>query len=106
MGGGLHIPLIRTSLFQAAKQLKQEGVTLIAVDTQAPTLYTDQRLTGPIALILGGEDRGINPSLLDRADHTVHIPMQGHITSLNVATATAIILYERHRQQTNTRNTT
>ncbi len=99
MGGGLHIPLIRTSLFQAAKHIKQEGVTLIAVDAKAPTTYTNTRLTGPIALLLGGEDRPINPTLLDRCDATVHIPMQGHITSLNVATATAIILYERLRQQ-------
>lgn len=105
MGGGLYIPLIRTSLFQAAKQLKQEGVTIIAVTTKAPTTYTNQRLTGPIALLLGGEDRPINPSLLDRADATIHIPMKGHITSLNVATATAIILYERLRQQTNRRQT-
>ena len=99
MGGGLHIPLICTSLFQAAKHIKQEGITLIAVHPDAPTAYTNARLTGPTAIILGGEDRGINPSLLDRADHTVHIPMKGHITSLNVATATAIILYERQRQQ-------
>ena len=103
MGGGLHIPLIRTSLFQAAKFLQQEGVKLIGVDPTGPTYYYNERLTGPTALLLGGEDRGINPSLLDRCDTIVKIPMHGHITSLNVGTATAIILYERIRQQANTR---
>jgi len=102
MGGGLHVPLIRDNLFQAIKLLKQEGVTLIGVTPTGPTDYYHQRLTGPIALLLGGEDRGINPSLLDRCDHTVRIPMHGHITSLNVAAAAAIILYERIRQQATT----
>lgn len=106
MGGGLRIPLIRTSLFQAAKLLKQEGVRLVGVDPAGPTDYYDERLTGPTALLLGGEDRGINPSLLNRCDTTVKIPMHGQITSLNVGTAAAIILYERLRQQTNRRRTT
>jgi len=99
MGGGLHVPLIRDNLFQAAKQLKQEGVKLIGVDPAGTTDYYHERLTGPVALIIGGEDRGINASLLDRCDATVKIPMHGHITSLNTAAATAIILYERIRQQ-------
>ena len=102
MGGGLHIPIIRDNLFQAAKLIKQEGVKLIGVDTTGPTDYYHERLTGPVALLLGGEDRGINTSLLDRCDAVIRIPMQGHITSLNVGTATAIILYERIRQQANT----
>lgn len=102
MGGGLHVPLIRTSLFQAIKLLKQEGVTLIGVIPTGPTDYYNQRLTGSIALLMGGEDRGINPSLLDRCDHIVRIPMHGHITSLNVGAAAAVILYERIRQQATT----
>jgi 23S rRNA (guanosine2251-2'-O)-methyltransferase len=102
MGGGLHVPLIRDSLFQAAKLLKQEGVTLIGVDPTGTTDYYHQRLTGPVALLLGGEDRGINPSLLDQCDTTIRIPMHGHITSLNTGAATAIILYERIRQQATT----
>ena len=101
MGGGLHVPLIRDNLFQAIKHLKQEGVRLIGIAPNAPTDYYHERLTGPIALLLGGEDRGINPTLLNRCDTIIKIPMHGHITSLNVSTATAIILYERLRQQAN-----
>jgi len=102
MGGGLHIPIIRDSLFQTTKHLKKEGVKLVAVDPTGPTDYFHERLTGSIALLMGGEDRGINASLLDRCDSIVRIPMHGRITSLNVGAAAAIVLYERIRQLTTT----
>ncbi|MBC8225470.1 23S rRNA (guanosine(2251)-2'-O)-methyltransferase RlmB [Candidatus Bathyarchaeota archaeon] len=98
MGGGLHVPIIRDNLFQAIKLLKQEGVKLVGVDPTGSTDYYHERLTGPVALLMGGEDRGINPSLLDRCDHVVRIPMHGRITSLNVGAAAAVVLYERIRQ--------
>ena len=101
MGGGLHVPLIRDNLFQAIKLMKQEGVKLVAVDTTGTTDHFNERLTGSVALLLGGEDLGINQSLLDRCDSIIRIPMQGHITSLNVGTAVAVVLYERTRQQVN-----
>jgi len=101
MGGGLHVPIVRDSLFQTTKLLKQEGVRLVAVDPTGSTDYFHERLTGSVALLLGGEDRGINPSLLDRCDNVVRIPMHGRITSLNVGAAAAIVLYERIRQQAN-----
>jgi len=99
MGGGLHVPIIRDSLFQAAKLLKQEGVKLVAVDPTGATDYHRERLTGSVALVMGGEDRGINESLLNRCDSIIRIPMRGSITSLNVGAAAAVVLYERIRQQ-------
>ncbi len=98
MGGGLHVPIIRDNLFQAAKLLKQEGVKLVAVDPTGATDYYRERLTGSVALVLGGEDRGINDSLLNRCDSVIRIPMRGGITSLNVGAAAAVVLYERVRQ--------
>jgi 23S rRNA (guanosine2251-2'-O)-methyltransferase len=102
MGGGLHVPVIGDNLFQAAKLLKQEGVKLVAVDTSGSTYYFHERLTGSVAFVLGGEDRGINQSLKDRCDSIVSIPMQGSIASLNVSAAAAVVLYERMRQLTQT----
>jgi len=98
MGGGLHVPIIRDNLFQAAKLLKQEGVKLVAVDPTGATDYYRERLTGSVALVLGGEDRGINDSLLNRCDSVIRIPMRGSITSLNVGAAAVVVLYERMRQ--------
>jgi 23S rRNA (guanosine2251-2'-O)-methyltransferase len=104
MGGALHVPLIRDSLYRAAKLLRQEGVTLIGIDPTATTRYYDTRLTGSVAIILGGEDQGLNSTLQNQCHSLARIPMYGAITTLNVSAATAVTLYERTRQQTNNKN--
>ncbi len=47
-----------------------------------------------ICLIIGSENNGVHPKLLDLSDHTVHIPMQGHNSSMNVGNACAIAAYD------------
>jgi 23S rRNA (guanosine2251-2'-O)-methyltransferase len=64
-----------------------------------PTEHYYERLTGPLALVLGGEGKGISPTLLGKCDSVVRIPMMGDIQSLNVGVAAAIVLDERVRQQ-------
>ena len=54
---------------------------------------------GPVALVLGGEGKGIRHGVLDKCDDTVHIPMCGHVASLNVSAAAAIALFEVVRQR-------
>ena len=56
-------------------------------------------LNQPLALILGGEEKGIYPALLKAADLQVHIPMQTDFDSLNVSVATGMILYETMKQR-------
>jgi 23S rRNA (guanosine2251-2'-O)-methyltransferase len=102
MGAGLRVPVIRASLYQAVKLLKEEGANIVGVDPSGTAEYYDERLTGPLALVLGGEGRGISPTLLGKCDSTVRIPMVGKIESLNVGVAAAIALYERMRQQKGT----
>jgi 23S rRNA (guanosine2251-2'-O)-methyltransferase len=99
MGAGLRIPVARISLYQAVKLLKREGAKIIGVDPSGAKEYHDERLTGSLALVLGGEGRGISPTLLDKCDRVVRIPMEGNIESLNVGVAAAVVLYERMRQQ-------
>lgn len=53
------------------------------------------------ALVLGNEANGVSPSLLANSQEKVYIPMQGQAESLNVATASAMIMYEYSRQQKN-----
>jgi 23S rRNA (guanosine2251-2'-O)-methyltransferase len=101
MGGSLHVPVWRQSLYTAIKTLKDDGFKVIGLDASADTPYWGIDLTGAVAFVLGGEDRGINPTLLDKCDTLVKIPMMGKIPSLNVSVATAIVLYERLRQQEN-----
>jgi 23S rRNA (guanosine2251-2'-O)-methyltransferase len=99
MGAGLRIPVAKASLYQAVKLLKREGAKIIGVDPSGAVEYHDERLTGSLALVLGGEGRGISPTLLDKCDSVVRIPMEGKIESLNVGVAAAVVLYERMRQQ-------
>jgi len=99
MGAGLRVPVAKTSLYQAVKLLRKEGARIIGVDPSGVVEYYDERLTGPLALVLGGEGKGISPTLLGKCDSVVRIPMVGDIQSLNVGVAAAVVLYERMRQQ-------
>jgi 23S rRNA (guanosine2251-2'-O)-methyltransferase len=69
------------------------------LDVKAEKLYTDVDLRGPIALVLGGEGKGVRPGVLGKCDDRVKIPMQGHVASLNVSAAAAIMLFEAVRQR-------
>ena len=56
-------------------------------------------LTGPIAVIMGSEGKGISSAMLELADVKAAIPMAGEIGSLNVSIAAAVMLYEAVRQR-------
>ncbi len=56
-------------------------------------------LGGPLAIIMGSEQRGINKSILNMSDEMVKLPMYGKIESLNVSVACGIFLYEVVRQR-------
>jgi 23S rRNA (guanosine2251-2'-O)-methyltransferase len=99
MGGSLYVPLLRENLFSTIKQLQKEGVRVIGVDPSGSTVYFNEILTGAVAFVLGGEDKGISSSLLGKCTNVVRIPMVGKIESLNISVSTAIILYERLRQK-------
>jgi 23S rRNA (guanosine2251-2'-O)-methyltransferase len=99
MGGSLHVPVWRRSLYTAIKTLKDDGFRVVGVDASGGSPYWGVDLTGAVAFVIGGEDRGINPTLLEKCDTLIRIPMMGKIPSLNVSVATAIVLYEKMRQQ-------
>ena len=99
MGGSLHVPVWQQSLYTAVKTMSDEGVAIIGVDASGEAYHYDEDLTGPVAFVLGGEDRGISPTLMTKCDKVIRIPMRGRLASLNVSVATGIVLYERLRQQ-------
>lgn len=105
MGGSLYVPLLRENLHSVLKLLCEEGIRVIGVDPSGSTEYFSENLTGAIAFMLGGEDRGVSSSLLKKCNAIVRIPTRGKVTSLNVSVSTALILYERLRQQNNARAT-
>jgi len=99
MGGSVYVPVARENLFTAIKLLKEEGARCVAVDSSGSVDYFEADLKGSLALVLGGEDKGVSPALLRKCDLVVRIPMVGHLSSLNVGVAAALVMYERLRQQ-------
>jgi 23S rRNA (guanosine2251-2'-O)-methyltransferase len=78
--------------------LKNSGLKIIAATEKARDLYYRTDLTGPAALLLGGEDTGIPDEYLRIADAVVKIPVKGQVSSLNVSAAAAVLMYEMVKQ--------
>ena len=95
-----HLPVARvTNLTRAMQQLKDAGYWLVGFDERAERRHTDVDLTGPIALVLGGEGKGLHELVRQRCDFLVSIPTVGPIRALNVSVATGIALFEVARQR-------
>ena len=88
-----------SNLRVAAYYLQQSGFRLIAATEKTDNLIYDVDMTGPCAVIMGSEGKGISQSMLDLADDKAAIPMAGEITSLNVSVASAVLMYEAVRQR-------
>lgn len=99
--GALHyLPVCREkSLLNAVKFLKDNGYKVVAATEKAATGYTSADYTGPVAIVMGAEDIGINPDILRHCDTHVSIPQLGQIGSLNVSVAAGVMIYEVVRQR-------
>ena len=89
-----------TSLHQAMRRLKEGGFWLAGLES-APDAKscTEANLTGPVALVVGGEDEGLSKLVRETCDEIVRLPMRGRVGSLNAAVAAAIAMYEVRRRQ-------
>lgn len=87
------------SLTQAIDILKLNGISVYAAEMKAALRLMDTDLTLPSAVVLGGEEQGIQSAVLKRCDASFSIPMPGNFESLNVSVANGIILYEAARQR-------
>jgi 23S rRNA (guanosine2251-2'-O)-methyltransferase len=94
----LHVAQVG-NITRAIESLKAQGVWVYALDPDSPKSYTSLDLTGPIALVLGGEGSGVRLGVRKSCDDTVRLPMRGRVASLNVSAAAAVILYEVVRQR-------
>lgn len=93
------IPVMEAKGVDALKWMKKQGIQLVATTPKAEKEYTQVDLTGPIAIVVGTEQVGLTDTWLNEADIQVRIPMLGAADSLNVATATTLMLYEVLRQR-------
>ena len=101
--GALHrVPVCREKdLPGAVRYLRDSGLKLIAATEKTENTLYSTDLSGPAAVIMGSEERGISNALLKEADTWTAIPMKGEISSLNVSVAAGIVLFEVLRQRTN-----
>ncbi|MGH7361584.1 MAG: TrmH family RNA methyltransferase, partial [Candidatus Methylomirabilales bacterium] len=87
------------NLGQALAHLQAAGLWVMGADPAAPLPCSAADLTGPVALVVGGEGRGLRALTRERCDLLVRIPTIGHISSLNASVAGGILLYEALRQR-------
>jgi 23S rRNA (guanosine2251-2'-O)-methyltransferase len=93
------IPIARVSnLVRAIQDLKSRGIWVIGAQSQANDSYTEIDLSGPVALVIGGE-KGVRRLVEEACDRTVSIPMQEGAESLNLSVAAALMIYEVLRQR-------
>ena len=90
-----------TDPLATAATLKAQGWRLVSLELSTQSIALDTLTVAPgdrICLVVGAENTGVCQALLDASDATVHIPMRGHNSSMNVANACAIAVYEIARR--------
>ena len=99
-GAAFNMPICKVDhIKDAIFELQAADVQIVAATEKTNDLIYDIDLTGPTAIIMGSEDRGINPSILKIATHKAKLPLLGTIESLNVSVACGAFLYETVRQR-------
>ena len=97
-----YLPVCREhNLVNAVKLLRDSGFKIVGTSDKSQLPYTRGDYTGPVAIVLGAEDKGISPEIMKLCDTQVLIPEFGHINSLNVSVAGGIMIYEVVRQRLN-----
>jgi 23S rRNA (guanosine2251-2'-O)-methyltransferase len=95
-----HATLCRVNaLPQALATLRDRGVTPVALDVRGTVELAAVDLTGPVAIVIGAEDRGPRRPVLAACAHVARLPLPGPVAALNASVAAAIALYEVQRQR-------
>lgn len=87
-----------TNIADTLEYLKENGLWVMGADAEGKDYFTVD-LTGPIALVIGGEDKGLGKRVKETCDVLLKIPMRGNINSLNAAIATSVLGYDILRQR-------
>lgn len=99
-GAVFNIPICKVEhIKDAIFYLQGSGIKTVAATEKSDSAIYDISLNEPLAIIVGSEDRGINPSVLKIVDEKAKLPMFGTIGSLNVSVACGAFLYETLRQR-------
>lgn len=88
-----------TNLARSLRDLKQRGVLVIGATAEADSDLNSIKLEGPIAWVLGAEEKGLRRLTRETCDQLVSIPMLGSVENLNVSVSAGICLFETRRQR-------
>ena len=99
-GAAEFVPVVSvTNLARALDELKERDVWVVGTDGEAPQSLYSADLKRSLAVVLGAEGTGMRRLTRERCDFLVHIPMVGHMESLNVSVAAGVALFEARRQR-------
>ncbi len=99
-GAALSMPIARVgNLVQAINELKEKGIRVIGTDGEGTTLVDDADFTGPVALVIGNEGKGLRRLVRENCDVVVKIPMVGSFDSWQASVAGAVVMYAASRKR-------
>ena len=100
MGSIFRVPFAYAEhLSDAVTYLKKQGVRVLAAHLQGSVDLYEVSFTGPTAILIGNESRGLTDEMAALSSQAVRIPMSGSVESLNAAVAASVILFEAKRQR-------
>ena len=95
-----HIPVACVSnLTTAMKQMKEAGLWMVGTDASESQDYRTIDASLPLGLVIGSEGKGMSRLVRESCDFLVHLPMRGHVTSLNASVAAALLMYEVYNKR-------
>lgn len=100
MGAAEHLPVVKENIFSALKTFRNQGIKIVGAASRTGQNLYQVDLRGPIAFVVGGEDKGMTTPVKKDCDLLVSIPIQGQASSLNIGVAWAVLVYEKLRQET------
>ncbi|AWB46155.1 23S rRNA (guanosine(2251)-2'-O)-methyltransferase RlmB [Paenibacillus sp. CAA11] len=100
-GAAEYVPVARvTNLAQTIDQLKEAGVWVVGTDVAAKEeIYDNGVFTGPVAIVIGNENKGMGRLIKEKCDVLVKLPMAGKLNSLNASVAAGVVMYEVLRRR-------
>lgn len=93
-GAALHLPVCRVgNLVQTIKTLKESGFWVVGLDMAGESRFDEIDTSLPLAVVVGGESRGVRRLVRENCDFLLGLPMKGNVSSLNLSVAAGILLY-------------
>ncbi|QQZ09531.1 23S rRNA (guanosine(2251)-2'-O)-methyltransferase RlmB [Heyndrickxia vini] len=95
-----YVPVVRvTNIARTISELKERGVWIFGTDAKGSQDYRSMDGSMPLAIVIGSEGKGISRLIKENCDFLVHLPMIGHVTSLNASVAASLLIYEVYRKR-------